>query len=632
MKREIRIFVAGLIAIGFVTPLSLWAQVDSLHSRQLSEVVITATKFPKNQGETGKVLTVIDSEMIGRSQGKDLAQVLNEQVGLVINGANSNPGKDKSVYLRGAKNEYTLILIDGVPVNDPSGVSGGAYDLRLLSLDQVERIEILKGSQSSLYGSDAVAGVINIITKSDGGKPIEFSGSAGYGSFHSFTGTAVVSGKTNHFDYNAGYTTFSTDGISEAKETGTNDFDKDNARQESIHANVGFRPTDRLAVKPFIRFTKFEGKYDGGPYADDILNRYKAALLNTGLHANYTLKKGSLNFQYAYNQSDRKFDGTYGKSNYVAKFNHAEAFMNYDLTKQFQLLGGVAVQDLKMLDTTSVEKNPSVLLASPYVSLFMQANNFSFEVGSRYNHHTQFGNNFTYSVNPSYRWQNGLKTFVNLSTGFKAPTLYQLYGQYGANPELKPERSQNAEVGLQWVSQNKKMETRMIFFARRIEDVIVYAYPVNVNLNEQNDRGLEWEVTFTPTTKLALRAFYAYVTGEVTTQTNNKDTTYNNLIRRPKNSFGVNAGYRINQKWYTSLNLQHFGEREDLFFDETTFSSQQVTLASYLLMDLYLEYALQKPALTIFVQGRNLLNQEYEEVYGYNTLSFNMQGGLKIKL
>ena len=104
-----------------------------------------------------------------------------------------------------------------------------------------------------------------------------------------------------------------------------------------------------------------------------------------------------------------------------------------------------------MLDTTSVEKNPSALLASPYVSVFMNTKNFSVELGGRYNHHTQFGQNFTFSFNPSYRWQNGLKAFVNISTGFKAPTLYQLYGQYGANPDLKPERSQNAEAGVQWV-------------------------------------------------------------------------------------------------------------------------------------------------------------------------------------
>jgi vitamin B12 transporter len=632
MKREIKIFVAGLITLAFLTPNKTLAQQDSLLSRQLSEVVITATKFPKTQGETGKVLTVIDQEMIMRSQGKDLAQLLNEQVGLVINGANSNPGKDKSVYMRGAKNEYTLILIDGVPVNDPSGVSGGAYDLRLLSLDQVERIEILKGSQSTLYGSDAVAGVINIITKRDGSKPVEFLGSLSYGSYNSWNGTAVVSGKTKHFDYNAGYTTFKTDGISEAKENVGGDFDKDDARQESLHANLGFKPTDRLAFKPFVRFTKFDGKYDGGPFADDILNKYEATLLNTGAQANYSLKKGSLNMQYAYNQSDRVFDGTYGKSTYTGKFNHAEVFMNYELTKQLQLLGGVALQDLKMLDTTSVEKDPSALLASPYVSVFMNTKNFSVELGGRYNHHTQFGQNFTYSFNPSYRWQNGLKAFINLSTGFKAPTLYQLYGQYGANPDLKPERSQNAEAGVQWVSQSKKIEGRMVFFARRIEDVIVYAYPTNVNLNEQNDRGVEWELTVTPTPKLTLKAFYAYVTGDVTTTTNNKDTTFNNLIRRPKNSFGLNAGYRLNQKWYSSLNLQSFGKREDLYFDESTFTSQQVTLTSYVLLDVYVEYSLPKPSLTLFLQGKNLLNQNYEEVYGYSTMGINMQGGVKIKL
>ncbi|MDZ7649615.1 MAG: TonB-dependent receptor plug domain-containing protein [Cytophagales bacterium] len=180
--------------------------------------------------------------------------------------------------------------------------------------DQVERIEILKGSQSTLYGSDAVAGVINIITNRDGNKPIEVLGSVSFGSYNSFNGTAVVSGKTKHIDYNAGYTAFTTDGISEAKEKDANDFDKDGAKQESLHANLGFKPTDRLAIKPFVRVTKFEGKYDGGPFTDDILNQYEATLLNTGAQANYSLKKGSLNLQYAYNQSDRDYDGTYGKS------------------------------------------------------------------------------------------------------------------------------------------------------------------------------------------------------------------------------------------------------------------------------------------------------------------------------
>ncbi len=139
------------------------AQTDSAENL-LDEVVVTATKSPKKLSETGKVIKVITKEQIERSGSKELAQVLNEQTGVTVNGATSNPGKDKSLFLLGATDKYTLILLDGIPLNEPAGV-GGSFDLRLLSLDNIERIEILEGSQSTLYGSNAVAGVVNIISK-----------------------------------------------------------------------------------------------------------------------------------------------------------------------------------------------------------------------------------------------------------------------------------------------------------------------------------------------------------------------------------------------------------------------------------------------------------------------------------
>lgn len=130
----------------------------------LGEVVITASKTPTSERETTKPVTTITQAEIRKTPGLTVSELLNRQTGIMINGAASSPGKDKSVYLRGAATQYTLILIDGFPVTDPSS-EGGAFDLRLLSLENVERIEIVKGSMSTLYGSDAIAGVINIITK-----------------------------------------------------------------------------------------------------------------------------------------------------------------------------------------------------------------------------------------------------------------------------------------------------------------------------------------------------------------------------------------------------------------------------------------------------------------------------------
>src|SRR4051812_6029461 len=183
---------------------NIFAQKDSVQTNQLNEVVVTATKYPKKSSETGKVVTVITREQLDRSAGKDLAQLLNEQAGISVNGANSNPAKDKSIYLRGASPQYTLITIDGVPVYDASGVNSN-FDFRQIPIDIIDRIEILKGSQSTLYGSDAIAGVVNIITKKNGNKTFSPFATLSYGSYNTVKVNAGMNGNKKFFNYNIGY-------------------------------------------------------------------------------------------------------------------------------------------------------------------------------------------------------------------------------------------------------------------------------------------------------------------------------------------------------------------------------------------------------------------------------------------
>lgn len=238
-------------------PLGAWAQQtppragDSSGAKQLNEIVVTADKAATKLSETGKSVIVITKEQLQKSGGKTLSQVLNEQAGIIVNGANSNPGGTKNIYIDGAGAGYTLVMLDGVPLQDASSTDN-TIDLRTITLESIERIEIVKGSQSVLYGSDAIAGVINIITKKGGGgKPLTVGANESYGTYNTEQAGAFIGGTLQKFSYNAGYAYFHTDGISEATDTVPNTTaPKDGFTQNSFHANLTWEPSRGISITP----------------------------------------------------------------------------------------------------------------------------------------------------------------------------------------------------------------------------------------------------------------------------------------------------------------------------------------------------------------------------------------------
>ncbi|MCA6075508.1 TonB-dependent receptor plug domain-containing protein [Fulvivirga sedimenti] len=618
MKKELKVWAITCIAFWWLTPNIIYGQHDTLRTDELREVVITASKFPKASSQTGKVINVITKDQIENAGARDLGQLLHEQTGLFVNGANSNPGKDRGIYLRGASAQYTLILLDGVPVYDPSGVNG-VFDLRLLSLNNIERIEILKGSQSTLYGSDAMAGVINIITKTPE-RAIEPSVLLSYGTYGQFLGDVSLLGSKGKFRYSAGYSRRQSEGFSEARDTtGTDAFEKDPFNQNSANVKAGVELTSKTRLEGFFQFTDMKGDYDAGAFTDSDVNLYEARNMRYGITATSRGERGDLQVQVARNETDRVFDTDFGKFEYAAIFDHLEGFYHYRISDRWQILPGVSFQRQEITN----EEFEDASLFAPYATATYQANGFSLEGGIRFNRHSQFGNFTTYSINPSWLITPVWKVFANYTTGFKAPTLNQLFGQFGANPNLKPEQSRSMEAGFQRADQ--KSDIRIAVFNRRIENIIIYIMDYQ-NSDRQDVTGAEVEAGYRITPELEFKAGYTWLNGEM--QMSQEDSVFNGILRQPEHalrtslSYSPVAGLELRAAW------QLFGSRKDVYFNLRDFAVEQVNLDAYSLLDLMVSYSFPKAKMRMFADIRNLLNTDYYEVYGYNVMGRNIQLGV----
>ena len=644
MKKKIFIAAAVLISS------QLYAQKDS--TKNLDEVVITATKFPIKQSLTGKVVTVINQQQLQRNSGKSLTEVLNTQAGIIVNGSSNVLGTNQDVYLRGASAGKTLIMLDGVPVYDASGISG-AFDLNLISVDQVDRIEILKGSQSTLYGSDAIAGVINIISKKGGAKKINVTANLAAGSYNTFKGSVGLNGTVKNTSYNIQYTKLNSKGFSTAQDqTGTGNFDKDGIDENVFRASIIQKVNNKFSVRANTQFSNYKTDADAGQFKDDADYTIKNKNSLIGFGADYTIGKSTLHLNYNYNKVNRVYldDSAsrggfsyYSKGDYTGKSHFAELYSNIVVTKHIDVLVGADYRNqLSDQSYTSVSSygpysSPTLSVDSVKVNQFgayasivvKDLAGFNVELGGRYNNFNKYGDVFTFSFNPSFVIKNSIKIFGNISSGFKAPSLYQVYSEYRIPAgELKPENSLSFEGGIQYYKNN--VNIRAVYFSRKIKDNIVF-YSAGaptyasyyINADKQKDKGLEIEASV-DFGKVTLNANYVNLDGKIETKTGAKDTSFFNLYRRPRQTINLNVGIELLKNWNMNIGVQSISKRY-----EAVYASAPVEMPAYYVWNLYSTYSITKN-IKAFADFKNITDEKYSEVRGYNSRRFNFMAGVNL--
>ncbi len=643
MKKEI------FIAAAVIFSAAVQAQ-DS--TKNLNEVVVTATKYPVKQSQTGKVVTVIGKEILEKSNGKTVAQVLNEIAGFTVNGAYNAPGSVQTVFLRGASSGRTLILLDGIPVNDPTMINN-EFDLNLFSINDVERIEVCKGAQSTLYGSDAVAGVINIITvKKDINKPFNIKATTGFGNKNTSRNNIQLYGKSGKLTYTTRFAKLKTNGFSAAYDsTGAKDFDKDGYDGNVISAALQYQIIPALSIKTFILHSQYKADIDAGVFADEKDYRIRNSNLTSGAGINF--KKGiiNINANYQYGELTRRYTndslfvrpfGTKYESNkYGGRTQYAELYGNIEAAKWLTIVAGADYRWWNMHQQyyslssfgpySSNFRDTALHQTSFFTSLLFNAldKKLNIELGGRTNNHSRYGSNTTYTFNPSYNINKNWRVFASVASGFKSPSIFQVYDAFSGNVNLQPEKSTNYELGVQQA--HEKISSRAVYFHRNIKNGIDYDY-VNFkyfNFVKQVVNGLELEVAAKPVKNLSVTANYTYLNGNETTQSrkNTNDTTYSYLLRRPKSSFNITAGYQFCSNVYASVSGKSVSRR----FDVGGYRKEDIELSSYFIISAYTEYK-YGAHVKFFVDAQNITNKKFFDIRGYNALPFLINGGISFNL
>ena len=644
-----QLLIVSVLACSIVST-NLFAQKNVAQKENvemLNEVVVTATKFNLKKENTGKVIHVITQKQLQQNAGKTVIEILNTIAGIDVKGVNANASEPRSINIRGGRSRQVLVLIDGVPVTDQSAINQ-EFDLRLLAVNQIESIEILKGASSTLYGSGAATAVINVILKKASKDRIFGSFETSFGTNNSTkssnSGLADknqninLNGTLGNFNFLASFSITGVDGMSSAKSTTNTVFENDSFYSKNALLKLGYKINDKVNITSFLNYDTFEYDFDAAAFSDSEVNMGDQEQFRVGIRPNYTYNKGELYMLASINSVKRNFNSFNAFSNTLDSYQYNGESINLDLvnkyefSNQFQLITGVNYQEHNNNTVTpfaTIEKDiANFNTLDPYASVvYISDYGLSANIGGRLNMHNVYGNQFVYDGNLAYSLLNSKETSVKLltsySTAFIAPSLYQLYDGYSGNIDLNPETNQTFEVGFD-ATFKENIQFDVVYFNRKEVDAIIYNNTTYSYGNSSSDAsGLELNFRVAATSFLSINSSYTYI------DSNNLED-FNDYI--PANKFVTGIDITPFENAFLNFTYRNVGERT-IFDRYGSFGTagDDVILEEYQVLDFMANYKVLEDTVTFFIAATNLLNEDYDDIFGYETRGRNYKVGVRLQ-
>jgi vitamin B12 transporter len=588
---------------------------------QGEEIVVTATRLPIEEDESPASTSVVDEENFEHRQIRRVADALREVPGLAVVQSGA-PGALTSVFTRGLRSEHTQVLLDGIPVNQ--GLQG-AFNFADLTVDNIDRVEVVRGPQSTLYGPRALAGAIQIFTRRGSGPPtLEWNIEAG--SFETFRESYASQGSWKQLDYSFAVSTLATE-----NERPNNEY-----RLWNGIANLGWSPNEQLRIGSLFTYQLADVGLPNTIFTPRAIDNFLTERWLVGPRIDYRpVKWWDHQLVAAYDHerqlNDPNEDGFVGPTRALFKRLTFDYQNNLRPANWLTITTGGFYSEID-----AGQERPFISFGDTFISDyteqwsgFAQASitpmeDLNLVAGGRYDHFNQFGDVWTYRFAGSYRIApTDTRVHASIATGFSPPTPQDKI--FGMNFALEPERNRGWDFGVEQRFWKGRVQVGATYFHNRLSNVIGFnGLFETLNLGAARTQGIEAELRVRPITNLEFLATYTYLDAEKTSEEDITQLEGARLPRRPRNEVYVSATYLWFAKLRTTAEAKFVNAREELNFGGPNFD-----IEDYAFVNLAAEYEIN-PHISVFGRINNLTDEDYSEVFGFPAIGRGAYGGLRV--